>query len=77
MKNYEMYKTKKLNLNINYINSSNNYHTKSSKGGIKYLNSAGNNGVVEPIDSNSNINSIESIKMTKKYNKLINKKNKN
>ena len=74
LKNYEMYKNKKLNLNINYINSSNNYHTKSSKGGIKYLNSAGNNGVIESINSNSNINSIESIKMPKKYNKLINKK---
>ena len=70
-----MYKNKKLNLNINYINSSNNYHTKSSKGGIKYLNSAGNNGVIESINSNSNINSI-TIYASKeniiKLNKLIN-----
>ena len=71
MKNFEIYKNRKLNLNINYINSSNNYNTKVAKGGIKYLNSVGNNGVLE----NSNIKSIEANK--KNYNKITIKKNKN
>ena len=73
IKNYEIHKDKKLNLNINFINSSNNhnYNTKNGKGGIKYLNSVGNNGVIE----NSNINSIDTNK--KNYNKIAtNKKNK-
>ena len=80
MKNYEMYKNRKLNLNINYINSSNNYNynTKNSKG-IKYLNSVGNNGVIDNIiNPNSNLNSIENNNNSKKiYNKLTTRKNKN
>ena len=60
-------------MNINYINSSNNYNTKTSKG-IKYLNSAGNNGFIDLINPNSNINSIENNKIKKIYNKIVNKK---
>jgi hypothetical protein len=73
MKNYELYKNRKLNLNINYINSSNNYNTKNTKG-VKYLNSVGNNGV---IDNNNNLNSIENKKPANRYNKIVNKKIKN
>ena len=62
-------------MNINCINSSNNYNTKNVKEGIKYLNSVGNNGVIENINPNSNINSIE--KNKKIYNKITTKKNKN
>ena len=57
-------------MNINYVNSSNNYNTKGTKG-IKYLNSVGNSGTLE----NSNIKSIETNK--KNYNKITIKKIKN
>ena len=74
LKNYDAYKNKKLNLNINYINSSNNFNTKSKKEGIKYLNSVGNNGAQDNINTKNN-NNISSIGPNKKnYNKLTSKK---
>jgi hypothetical protein len=78
IKNHEIYKNKKLNLNINYINSTNNYNSKNTKGGIKYLNSVGNNIILDNINpsTNNNMNSIEN-KITNKYNKKITKKIKN
>ena len=73
LKNYEAYKNRKLNLNINYLNSSNNLNMKSKKEGIKYLNSVGNNNTLDNINkNNNNISSIGPIK--KNYNKLTSKK---
>ena len=61
-------------MNINYINSSNNFNTKSKKEGIKYLNSVGNNGAQDNINTKNN-NNISSIGPNKKnYNKLTSKK---
>lgn len=62
---FEYQKSKKLKLDINYSNS-NNFITKKIRGGMKYMNSVGNNMILN--------NNSENNKIINKFHKIINNK---